>query len=337
VLTFKAHCAVQLTAFYALIVWCAAAAASPAGPPPAFRLEAHPLPTITLTTKQFLSGTVEGGAPATIAGQLTLPPDASTRLPAVLMLHGDAGQLSNQVQWIELLNSMGVAVFTLDSFSGRGAVSSSRSLSSMPRSVSGSARVIDAYRALSLLSAHPRIDPQRIAVLGWSSGGHTVLLAAQSRFAKAFRVPATSFAAYVALYPDCNVRMIGETQSEPAPQRIYIGTADVMTSAKACSGYVDRLRAAGADIEIATYADAHHGFDMVGTGALNRVPDVLTTAECLLHETPDGQFVNDETGRPLVRGDACVGKGLVAGYDAAADEAVKLSVTALLKKRFALP
>ena len=64
---------------------------------PTFRLEVHVLPTVTLTLAQALSGSQEGAATATIAGELSLPFVAAARMPAVLMLHGDAGAVANHV------------------------------------------------------------------------------------------------------------------------------------------------------------------------------------------------------------------------------------------------
>ncbi len=111
----------------------------------------------------------------------------------------------------------------------------------MPESIGGAARVVDAERALALLPT-PANRSDAIAVMGFSSGGRTALLAAQTRFASSFRAPGIGFTAYIALYPDCNTRFIGETHSEPGAQRIFIGEADVLTAADACVRYVERLR-----------------------------------------------------------------------------------------------
>lgn len=318
----------------AALLGLAALAASAAAP--TFRIEVHSLPTLTLTRAQLLSGTTQGGAAATIAGELSLPFVAADRMPAVLMLHGDAGAVANQVAWREELNALGIAVFTLDSFSSRGAIATGARLSTLPDSIGGLARVVDAERALALLAAHPRIDPARIAVMGFSSGGRTVLVAAQRRFASAFGTPGLRFAAYIALYPDCNARLIGDASSEPGPQRIFIGNDDVLTSAAACSKYAERLRAAGSDIATSIFEGAHHGFDNVANPEMTRIADVPTGANCNLEERALGEVVNVDTGKPLALTDACIGKGLVAGYNAAADAATKAAVKALLIERFGL-
>ncbi len=303
---------------------------------PTFRIEVHSLQTLTLTRAQLLTGSSQGGSAASIAGELSLPFVAADRMPAVLMLHGDAGAIANQVVWREELNALGIAVFTLDSFSGRGAVATGASFFTLPGSVGGIARVVDAERALALLAAHPRIDPARIAVMGFSSGGNTVLTAAQTRFASAFGKPGLRFAAYIALYPDCNSRLVGDSNSEPGPQRIFIGQDDVLTSAAACTKYAERLRAAGSDIATSAFEGAHHGFDNTSNPEMIRIADVPTGANCNLEERNLGEVVNVDTGQPLKLADACIGKGLVAGYNPAADAATKTSVKALLIERFGL-
>ena len=62
------------------------------------------------------------------------------------------------------LNSIGIAAFTLDCFSGRGitsTISDQGQLNSL-------AMVLDAYSALDMLAAHPGIQADRIAVMGFS-------------------------------------------------------------------------------------------------------------------------------------------------------------------------
>ncbi len=320
----------------ALLAGCAGAPIAAPVSAAALRSEVHLVPTLTLTSAQLFAGTTEGAFETTIAGELRLPLVGTERVPAVLMLHGDAGAVSNQMLWTDEFNRIGIAVFTLDSFSARGAIATGSRFATMPQLIGGTRRVIDAERALALLARHPRIDPARIAVMGFSSGGRTALLAAQTRFASALGQKGLSFAAYIALYPDCNMQLIGDTKAESGPQRIFIGEADVLTSAEACKRYVGRLRAVGVDAAIRTLPGAHHAFDSGAHGELMRIPGALNSAHCNLAETAPGVIVNVDTGKPLHDADACIGKGLIAGYDVAADATTRAAVAAFLIERFNL-
>lgn len=124
------------------------------------RVEVRPVETITLSTQQFLIGD-KNGKPATLAGELRIPRPGTDRLPAVILLHGSGGISESHERWVQELNSAGVATFLLDSFSGRGinnTIDDQSQLDSL-------AMMIDAFRALDTLAEHPRIDPNRIAVM----------------------------------------------------------------------------------------------------------------------------------------------------------------------------
>jgi predicted dienelactone hydrolase len=81
--------------------------------------EILPLQSVTLTDKQFLMGE-KGGKLVTLAGVLRLPSSGNDRLPVVILLHGSGGIVDFVTDWEQYLNSMGVATFTIDSFTGRG-------------------------------------------------------------------------------------------------------------------------------------------------------------------------------------------------------------------------
>ena len=128
-------------------------------------MEMIPVPTVTLTTQQILTGDLNG-KPATIAGELRIPKAGTDKLPAIIMVHGSGGLSASPDHWARELNSVGIAVFILDSFAGRGIVSTVTDQSQLDHL----AMAVDAYRALGVLAAHPRIDPARVAVIGFSKG-----------------------------------------------------------------------------------------------------------------------------------------------------------------------
>src|SRR5712692_8486938 len=135
------------------------------------RTEIHPVRSVTLSEEEFLTGAT-GGQPAVLAGELRLP-RTSGRLPVVVLVHGSGGVESNVIRWAEELNASGLGTFVLDHFSGRGIMQTATDQAQLPHV----AMIADAYRALELLARHPRVDPTRIAVMGFSKGGFAALYA----------------------------------------------------------------------------------------------------------------------------------------------------------------
>lgn len=85
------------------------------------QIEVQPIQTVTLKTAQILTGDMNG-APVTVTGELRIPNPGSERLPAVILIHGSGGVRQNENAWATEINSLGVAVFILDTFTGRGIV-----------------------------------------------------------------------------------------------------------------------------------------------------------------------------------------------------------------------
>jgi len=280
------------------------------------RVEYHPFNSITLTDAELLTG--KEGKLVTLAGELRVPRPGSDRLAAVILLHGGsgvggAGWMIDE--WSRELNSIGVATFAVDSLSGRGLATAVGETTRFGRL----AMMVDAYRALELLAKHARIDPNRIAVMGFSRGGNAALYASLKRFQKIYG-PAgnVQFAAYIAFYPNCVTTYRADEDVSDKPIRIHHGAADEDSPIARCKAYAERLAKAGRDVRLIEYAGAHHVFD----APFFRKPVVRATARyprrCQLLEGDQGQIINRETQQPFSMSDACVEQGATLAYDEAA-------------------
>ena len=121
--------------------------------------------------------------------------------------------------------------------------------------------IVDAYRALELLSTHPLIESGRIAVMGFSVGGKASLYSSVKRFQKLWGTSGHEFSAFVSFYPACNIRFDKDEDVSDKPIRVFHGAQDEWSSPSVCKEYIDLLIAAGNDVEITVYDKAHHGFD----------------------------------------------------------------------------
>lgn len=297
----------------------------------AARIELRPFETLTLADRQFLTGDKNGKA-VTIAGELRLPQGTKGRLPAVVLLHGSGGAGGGNELWAKHFNEIGVASFLIDSFSGRGITRTSTNQAQLGRYN----MIVDAYRGADLIGAHPQIDPNRIAVIGFSRGGQSALYSSLKRF-QASWTPRVTFAAHIALYPPCNPKLIDDTDVSAVPIRLYHGAADDYVPVAPCRAYVERLRAAGRDVELTEYPDAHHVYD----NPLAPNPPAVAQASqsiraCTLKEEPLGTIVNTATGEPFSYRDPCIQTGPHLGYNEAAANATRASVKDLLRTVFKL-
>jgi dienelactone hydrolase len=323
-------------AFRALCVIVACAWAQPVPADPnlkdlAARTELRSIETLTLTDQQFLTGDKNGKVVA-IAGQLRFPQNASGRLPAVILLHGSGGPNGGHELWSKHFNEMQVASLLVDSFSGRGLTSTSTNQALLGRFN----MILDAYRALEMLADHPRIDPTRIAVMGFSRGGQAALYASLKRFQQSWR-PRFSFAAHIPLYASCQAALIGDTDLSSAPIRQFHGVLDDYVPVAPCRAYFERLRAAGRDAELTEYPDAHHSYDNpLGSKTPRVAKGSQSVRACKLKEESLGAIINTETGRPFTYQDSCVQTDPHTGYNEPAANATRKAVKDFVRAVFKL-
>ena len=302
------------------------------------RMEVIPIDSMTLTLQQILTGEMQG-KPVTIAGELRLPRGGTDELPAVILVHAWGGVLVNLDDWARVLNSWGVAVFIQDSLSGRGIVGGSAE----DGQLSGLSRMIDSYRSLARLAQHPRIDPNRIAVMGFSYGTVVALWSSSERFRKLYGPPNTQFAAHIGLYAFCVTRYRDDDKVTGRPIRLFHGTGDDWNSIEPCRAYVARLKTNGADATLTEFPGATHAYDI--TMLKERGPSESRLLPPLLprrrggradHQYQDGQAVRCQRSVPRTGSQHSIRRGRdqrhARGRQGVADLRVRIEGVAIIAR-----
>lgn len=204
---------------------------------------------------------------------ITLPGDQALQLqwqsaagtgrrPAIIALHGCSGlynrrgQFDDRYTWYaERWNSAGWHVVAPDSFGsrGQGAICA---LPAEQRTIKVAHRRADVLRTAAWLAARNDVDPQRIAVVGWSHGAMTALEVLDRSL---WQSPP---AAIVAYYPGCSSWKRRALVQPAAPLLMLLGDADEWTPVAPCKELGERFQADYPGVvDVRAYADSHHGFD----------------------------------------------------------------------------
>ena len=192
---------------------------------------------------------------ATVYGVLQIPETSEAQVGAIVFVHGSGGWRKKHELWSKVFNDMGIATFRLDGFKPRKVSSTVGS----QIDVTSAMLTADAYNALILLSTHPRIDKERIGIMGCSKGGAVAMVSAWEPVRKGMTNGDLKFALHIAMYPFCygfeSINMTG------APILTLIGEKDDWTPAEPCIECTKAINNAGYDASIIVYPDAYHSFD----------------------------------------------------------------------------
>lgn len=273
-----------------------------------------------------------------VYGYLSMP-QADRPLPAMILVHGSGGIGDRELRYTAEYNRMGIAVFAIDSFTPRGVTSTALDQAS----VSAQQMEADAFAALRLIGANPRIDRGRIGIQGVSKGGTVALETALPRVARARGAPADlKFALHVPLYPGCSTQYRTPVTSG-APILMLLGAKDDYVGAEPCRNYAEVIKNGGADIRVIVYPEAEHGFDG-NDGQRIRIDGAQNYSKCLAYIEDDGRIIDAKTGQlidsqrrfnELMAG--CMTRGASLATDGSAKaqslEAIRLLFSQTLLKR----
>jgi len=210
-------------------------------------------------------------------GILYLPKNLSKPVPAVIFLHGGVGVDKRYKFHRKTMLEAGIATFELDL--KKGIYEDYYSIPDTGRFESAG------YTALKKLQSLSTIDPDRIAVMGFSLGGGIAVHLASKVVRDRYVEPGQSgFAAHVAFYPGCwwlfdaenskaskkmceelspNCQFEGELVAKPL--FILAGKSDSWGDGTLCNDFTDVLNHYSPGMaKTKIYPGAHHAFDLPG-------------------------------------------------------------------------
>ena len=232
--------------------------------------------------------------PTQASATLFLPEGLGTPVPAVVLLHGAGGVLgSREMTYGAQYAAMGVAALVVDVFGARR--DRARGFVQRLIEITEAMALADAYAGLTYLSKRPEIDPDRIALIGFSYGGMATTYAAHAQVAEAYAPSGPRFAAHVAFYAPCIARF-ADTRATGAPILFVSGGRDAIVDPGRCAEIDGDLRAGGAPVRRIAYPDAVHQWDgfFAGPRMIGR-----NLAPCRFQVGRNGTVVDQRTGLPM--------------------------------------
>jgi len=203
----------------------------------------------------------ERGVETTGIGWLTFPEhDSATPMPAMIIVHGSGGLAPGREHaYAEFLNERGIAAFVIEYYAPRG-FGEEKDYMLRTTSVTEFDLIADAYSALELLSSHPKIDGNRIGIVGFSYGGMAARLSMDDRIRQSLAPAHSGFAAHIDVYGPC-FQDLQSTSTNGAPLLTLRGTEDRSNELAACEEREAELREIGVEVTAVVYEGAGHAWE----------------------------------------------------------------------------
>ncbi len=203
---------------------------------------------------------------ARLKDALTFVPASDQVGPAVLVFHGCSGQTPGFVEHVSgWLGAAGYHLLFVDSLKARGIALEDYAPVCAGKRLWGNERAEDVFAALGLLEHYPLADRQRLALLGYSHGGWSILDALSQAGEQPPGAPQAAALAgvrgVITYYPFCGfpARHGQSGVALDTPLLMFLAGADSVVDPRAC------LKAAGdfasQPLDIRQFAGAEHVFD----------------------------------------------------------------------------
>ena len=243
--------------FAALLAFSALACGTPASAAKwiEFRAASAPPTPFQIARAEELGEVLKPKQGELVRGKLFLP-EGNSPAAAVILMEGCRGLRPFLSSWAKAISNWGYVALLVDSFGLR---DDEEACTVQALRQESSQIVYHAFGALDFLGRQEFVDPERIAVMGWSTGGflQTILEdGAQSLFERSFK-------AAVAFYPFCRLASSGRFT---APLLILVGGKDDWSLAADCERMTESSQNGRFPTTLFVYPDAYNAFDDPGAG-----------------------------------------------------------------------
>ncbi|MGA3262438.1 MAG: dienelactone hydrolase family protein [Terracidiphilus sp.] len=214
---------------------------------------------VSSTRKEIDFSSLDANHPYKVSGTLFLPENASSPVPAIVLVHGTMGIDKRSLLYRQAILGAGIAIFEVDFKSGI-----YRSTTDRP---DPDVFLPLAFAALKELRKLPTIDPSRIGIMGFSLGGQIALRTAMESNQKQWMGDDQGFIAFATFYPVCKafIKDLDKSGSKltGGPIIVFYGTNDSYGEGTTVPK-LKKLLAKRYNFQLITveYPGATHGFNL---------------------------------------------------------------------------